>query len=163
MYLRQIGALQSAVDGVIASTGAQVMPAGKSRAAFIDGYGIIVDLEIAFDAPQGIFNTPKKPAEVRTLVARRRKDLQEKMTAFVKSHVATTDSIGGTDSLAIVIYVLNTNPADIPEFADANRDEREKAFPSASGISRVVLMKSLLGIEIRQLGQLLRDRGLIFE
>ena len=114
VFKKDMAPLQSAVDGVIASSGAQVMPAGKSRAAYIDGYGVIVTVEIAFEAPQGIFDTPKKPAEVRTLVARRRKDLQEKMTAFVKSRVATTDSIGATDSLAIVIYVLNTNPADIP-------------------------------------------------
>jgi hypothetical protein len=113
VFKKDMAPLQSAVDGVIASSGAQVMPAGKSRAAYIDGYGVIVTVEIAFEAPQGIFDTPKKPAEVRTLVARRRKDLQEKMTAFVKSRVATTDSIAATDSLAIVIYILNTNPADI--------------------------------------------------
>ena len=113
VFKKDMAPLQSAVDGVITATGAQVMPAGKSRAAYIEGYGIIVTVEIAFEAPQGIFDTPKKPAEVRTLVAKRRKDLQEKMTSFVKSRVATTDSIGATDSLAIIIYVLNTNPADI--------------------------------------------------
>jgi len=113
VFKKDMAPLQSAVDGVIIATGAQVMPAGKSRAAYIDGYGIIVTVEIAFEAPQGIFDTPKKPAEVRTLVAKRRKDLQEKMMSFVKSRVATTDSIGATDSLAIIVYVLNTNPADI--------------------------------------------------
>jgi hypothetical protein len=113
VFKKDMAPLQAAVDGVIIATGAQVMPAGKARAAYIDGYGIIVTVEIAFEAPQGIFDTPKKPAEVRTLVAKRRKDLQEKMTSFVKSRVATTDSIGATDSLAIIIYVLNTNPADI--------------------------------------------------
>ena len=114
VFKKEMGPLQSAIDGLVTSTGAQVTPSGRSRAAFIEGYGIIVSLEIAFEAPQGIFDTPKKPAEVRTLVARRRKDIQEKLTAFLKQRVATTDSIGATDSLAIVIHVLNTTPSDIP-------------------------------------------------
>ena len=112
VFKREMAPLQSTVDGLIISTGAQVMQ--RSHAAYIEGYGIIISLEIAFEAPQGIFGTPKKPAELRTLVTQRRKDVQEKLTAFVKQHVATTDSIGPTDSLAIVIHVLNTNPADIP-------------------------------------------------
>lgn len=129
VFKKDIAPLQSAVDGLIVATGAQVMPAGKSRAAYIDGYGIVVSVEIAFDTPQGIFDTPKKPAEVRTLVAKRRKDLQEKMTAFVRSRVATTDSIGATDSLAVVIHVLNTNPADISNLPLQIVMSAKKEFP----------------------------------
>ena len=114
VFKKEMGPLQSAVDSVLSSTGALVMPAGKSRAALIEGYGIVVSVEIALEPPQGIFDTPKKPAEVRTLVAQRRKDIQEKITAFVKSRVAAIDSLGPTDSLAIVIHIFNTNPADIP-------------------------------------------------
>ena len=114
VFKKEMAPLQSAIDAVISGTGAQVTPSGRSRAAYIEGYGVIVSLEVAFDAPQGIFDTPKKPAEVRTLVAKRRKDIKDKLSAFLTQHVATTDSIGPTDSMAIVIHVLNTTPADIP-------------------------------------------------
>jgi hypothetical protein len=112
VFKKDMSTLQATVDGLVTSTGSQVMQ--KSHAAFIEGYGVTVNLEVAFVAPQGIFDTPKKPAELRTLVAQRRKDVQEKLTAFVTQHVATTDSIGPSDSLAVVIHVMNTNPVDTP-------------------------------------------------
>jgi len=112
VFKKDMEPLESAVNGLIVSAGAQVLQ--RSRAAYLEGYGIVVSLEIAYIAPQGIFDTPKKPSEVRTLVTQRRRDVQEKVTAFIKQRVATTDSIGPTDSLAIVIHILNTNPADVP-------------------------------------------------
>ena len=112
VFKKEMAPLQSAVDTVVTSTGSQVLQ--RSRAAYVEGYGIVVTLEVAFETPQNIFSSPKSSAEVRSLVAQRRKDVQEKVTALVKQRVATTDSMGPMDSLAIVIHVLNTNPADIP-------------------------------------------------
>ena len=112
VFKKDMVPLQAAVDGVMTSAGVQLLQ--RSHAAYLEGYGIVVSLEIAFVAPQGIFDTPKKPAEIRTLVTQRRKDVQDKVIAFVKQRVATTDSIGASDSLAVVIHVLNTNPVDVP-------------------------------------------------
>ena len=112
VFKKDMEPLQSAVDAIVISTGAQVLQ--KSRAAYLDGYGIVITLEVAFEPPPGIFSTPKKPAEVRVLVAQRRKDMQEKLTAFIKQRVATTDSIGAPDSLAIVLHILNGTPTAVP-------------------------------------------------
>ena len=112
VFKKEMAPLQSAVDGLVKSAGAQVLE--PPRAAYIEGYGIIISLYMTFEVPQGIFGTPKKPAELRKLVEQRRKDVQEKLTTFVTRSVATTDSIGSTDSLAIVIHVLNTYPGDLP-------------------------------------------------
>src|ERR1044071_4497532 len=101
VFKKEMVPLQSALDAVVVSTGAQVMAGQNSRAAYIEGYGIVMSLEVAFEASPGIFGTPKKPAEVRALVAQRRKDLKDKLSAFVTQRVATTDSIGPSDSLAI--------------------------------------------------------------
>jgi hypothetical protein len=35
------------------------------------------------------------------------------MTAFVKQRVSTMDSIAPTESLTVVLHVLNTNPGDV--------------------------------------------------
>ena len=110
-FKKEMAPLQSAVDSVISSTGSQVLQ--RSRATYLEGYGVVVTLEIAFDTPSNPFGGFKAPDEARSIVAKRRKDVQEKMTAFAKQRVATTESIGSTESLAIVIYVLNTNPADV--------------------------------------------------
>jgi len=111
-FKKEVAPLQSAVDSLVASTGAEVMQ--RSRAAYLEGYGIVVSLEIVFEPPQGIFGTPKTPAQLRTVVAQRRKDLQDKLTAFIKERIVRTESIGSSDSLSIVVHVLNTNPADLP-------------------------------------------------
>jgi hypothetical protein len=69
---------------------------------------------IAFEPPQGIFSTPKPAKELQSVVAQRRKDLQDKLKTFVKRQVLVTDSIGANDSLAVILHVLNTNPVDLP-------------------------------------------------
>ena len=111
-FKKEMAPLQSAVDTIITSTGSQVLQ--RSRATYLEGYGIVVSLEIAFEAPQNPFSSPKTPAEVKAVVAQHRKDVEEKMTAFVKQRVATMDSLAPGDSLAIAMHVLNTNPADVP-------------------------------------------------
>jgi hypothetical protein len=110
-FKKEMAPLQSAVDTLAVSTGAQVMQ--RSQAAYLEGYGIVVQLEIAFEAPPGIFTTPKPVAEVRKLIAQRRKDLREKLEAFVKQRTTMTTSLGPTESLSIVVHVFNTNPAEI--------------------------------------------------
>ena len=52
VFKKDMVPLQSAVDSLVTSTGAQVTPSGRSHAAYIEGYGVIVTLEIAFEAPQ---------------------------------------------------------------------------------------------------------------
>jgi hypothetical protein len=111
-FKKEMAPLQSAVDALITSTGAQVIQ--RSHAIYLEGYGIVVSTEIVLERPQGIFDSPKPPAELRSLITQRRKDLQDKLTAFVKERIVRTESIGPTDSLTIVIHVLNSNPVELP-------------------------------------------------
>jgi hypothetical protein len=111
-FKKEMAPLQSGVDNLIISTGAQVMQ--RSHAIYLEGYGIVVSAEIVLERPQGIFDSPKPPAELRSLVAQRRKDLQEKLTVFLKERIVRTESIGATDSLTIVVHVLNSNPVELP-------------------------------------------------
>jgi hypothetical protein len=108
-FKREMEPLRTSVDATVASTGAQITR--TSSAAYIEGYGIVVMLELAFEAPQGIFTTPKPAAEVRKLVEQRRADLQEKLKVFVTQRVATADSLDASESLTIVVNVLNTTPS----------------------------------------------------
>jgi hypothetical protein len=105
--------LQEAVDSLVISTGAQVLY--RSRAAYLEGYGVVVSLEIVLEGPQNPFSGFKPPKELQALIAQRKKDVQDKMTALMKQRVSTLDSIGATESLTIVIHILNANPVDVPD------------------------------------------------
>jgi hypothetical protein len=112
-FKREMGPLQTSVDTTVASTGAQITR--TAQATYIEGYGVVVMLEVAFEAPPGIFTTPKPAAELRKLVEQRRADLQEKLKLFVTQRVGTADSLDGSESLSVVVNVLNTTPAAVPK------------------------------------------------
>jgi len=112
-FKREMEPLQTSVDAAIASTSAQIMR--KSQATYLEGYGVVVMIEVAFEGPQGIFNTPRPAAELRKLVEQRRADLQEKLKVFVAQRVATADSLESSESFTVVVNVLNTTPAAVPK------------------------------------------------
>ena len=112
VFKKEKASLQSAVDTEVTSTGAQVLQ--RSRAAYVEGYGVIVTLEVAFEGPQNPFSGYKRPEELRVLIEQRRKQVQEKVTALVKQRVGTMDWLGPNDSFTVIIHVLNANPADVP-------------------------------------------------
>src|SRR5262249_47056183 len=112
-FKKERAPLQNEVDTLVTSTGAQVLY--RSRAAYLEGYGVVVSLEVIFEGPQNPFGGFKPPKELQALIAQRRKDVQDKVMALMKQRVATMDSIGATESLTIVIHVLNANPVDVPD------------------------------------------------
>jgi len=111
-FRKEKAPLEQAVDALVISTGAQILQ--RSHAAYLEEYGIIVTLEAVLEQPQGIFGTPKPPAELRTLIEQRRNSLKEKLSTFVKQRVATTDAIEPTAYLTVVVHLLNANPAEVP-------------------------------------------------
>jgi hypothetical protein len=54
-------------------------------------------------------------AEVKVSVNKRRKEITEKLTEMLKDRVTKMASIGGTEALTVIIYLSNTNPADVPD------------------------------------------------
>ena len=112
IFKKDMAPLQAAVDSVVTPIVGRVWQPAK--ATYLDGYGIVVTLEVQFEAQRTPFSTPASPAELRTIIAARRKDLSEKMTALVKQRVATTNAIAANESLAVVVHIVNFNPADLP-------------------------------------------------
>ncbi len=45
----------------------------------------------------------------------RRKDIEDKISDLLKLRIIKTDSIGASDSMAVIVYLLNTTPADVPD------------------------------------------------
>ncbi len=110
-----VTALQNAVNE---SVGASLPGWGVlqgAKAAYLDGYGIVVNMEVALDAPATPFSGQKSPEEVRTTAAQRRKEVEDKLTNILKEKTASLQSIAPNESVAIIVNILNTNPAYVPD------------------------------------------------
>jgi hypothetical protein len=107
--------VQNAVNDAVGSTlpGWGVLQGAKG--AYLDGYGVVVTIEVALDSPLTPFSGQKTPEEVRATAKQRRKEVEEKLTNILKEKTASLQSIAPAESVAIIVNILNTNPAYIPE------------------------------------------------
>lgn len=87
----------------------------NAKGAYLEGYGIVVNVEVAFDPPMNPFSPQRSPEEVRKIATQKRSEVQEKLTSILKQKVPLMTSIAPADSVAIILYVLNTNPAYLPD------------------------------------------------
>jgi hypothetical protein len=86
-----------------------------ARGAYLEGYGIVLNIEIAFDPPVNPFSPQKSPEEVRTTATQKRGEVQEKLKNVIKQKVPLLASLAPGDSVAVILNVLNTNPAYLPD------------------------------------------------
>ena len=85
------------------------------KASYLDGYGAVITLEASLAPTRNPFSSPETPDQVRKTVNQRRKDITQKLEAVLKQRVGTMQSILPNDSVTIVLYLLNSNPADVPD------------------------------------------------
>jgi len=86
-----------------------------ARGTFLEGYGIVVTMEVALEPPRNPFTAMKTSDDVRTTVTQKRKATVEKLTNLLKEKVPALESIGPTESASIIVYLLNANPGDLPD------------------------------------------------
>jgi hypothetical protein len=112
---KSVASMQNAVNDIIGVTvpGWGVLQAAKG--AYLDGYGVVVNVEVAFETPLNPFNGQKSPDEVRSAAAQKRKEILEKLTNLLKQKVPSLEDVGAAESVTIVLNVLNTNPAYTPD------------------------------------------------
>ena len=87
----------------------------NAKGAYLEGYGIVVNVEVAFDPPMNPFTALRSPEEIRKFATQKRGEVQEKLTSILKQKVPVLASIAPTDSVSIILNVLNTNPAYVPD------------------------------------------------
>lgn len=100
-------AVQSAVPGFALSQ--------RTNSVYLEGTGAVFTLEASLEPTRNPFSSQKTPAEIRTIVTERRKAVKQKLLDFVKQKAATLESVPATESITIVLNLLNTNPADVPD------------------------------------------------
>ena len=107
--------IQDAVNEIVGTPipGGGVLQVAKG--AYLDGYGIVVSLEVAFGPFVNPFSPQKTPEEIRTTATQRLKEVQDKLTSILKQKVMLLESIAPSESVSVILNILNTNPAYLPE------------------------------------------------
>ena len=85
------------------------------KASYLEGYGAVITLEVSLGPTRSPFSSPETPEQVRKMVDQRRKEITQKLETVLKQRVGTMQSILPNDSVTIVLYLLNSNPADVPD------------------------------------------------
>jgi hypothetical protein len=115
LFKKESRSLGTAIDDIMNATvpGRGLLDAAK--ATYLEGYGAVFVVEASLEPTRSPFSSPKTPAEVRSIVTDRRKAIESKLESLLKQRVGTLQSIGATESVTVVLYLLNANPADVPD------------------------------------------------
>ncbi len=112
---KDIESLQNGVNDVVGTTIPGFGLLQGAKGTYLDGYGVVVTVEVALEPPRNPFTGIRSPAEVRTAVNKHRKDIVEKLTALLKQRAPALESVGAAEAATVIVYILNTNPADVPD------------------------------------------------
>ncbi len=113
-FRQESASITAALDDAVSS----IVPGPllqRSKATHLDGYGLVVTVEVALEPPRNPFSGAKQPEEIRRSSADRREALKDKAVELLQNRVAGLASVGPDERVAIVIHMLNTNPADLPD------------------------------------------------
>ncbi|HEY2379843.1 MAG TPA: hypothetical protein VGK48_01555 [Terriglobia bacterium] len=113
-FKKEARGLREAIGDAVSS----VVP-GRSyvdlpKATYLDGYGAVITLEAALGPTRSPFSSPATPEQVRKTFNERRTQITQKIEALLKKSGAM-QSIGPNESVTVVLYLLNSNPADVPD------------------------------------------------
>lgn len=116
-FKKESAGLQSAIDDAVSTIIAGRSYLESAKATYLEGYGAVITLEASLEPTRSPFTNanPKSPAEVRATVNERRKLVTEKLEAVLKKRAGALQSIGANESVTVVLYLLNSNPADVPD------------------------------------------------
>jgi hypothetical protein len=88
-----------------------------AKGAYLEGYGVVVTIEVALERPRNPFTAPVPDAQLRLVSTERHESLKEKTVELLSEHVAGLEALLPGEKVSVVINVMNTNPAvvrDLP-------------------------------------------------
>ena len=107
-----------ALRGAVADAARAAIPGNYldlPKATYLEGYGVVVTLEASLLPTRTPFSSVETPEQVRKTVSERRKEITQKLEEVLKKRVGAMESIAPNDSVTIVLYLLNSNPVDVPD------------------------------------------------
>jgi hypothetical protein len=112
---KDVQALQNAANDTVSSIVSGLGVLQAARGTFLEGYGVVVTMEVALEPPRNPFTAMKTSDDVRTTVSQKRKATVERLTALLKERTPTFESLAPNESATIIVYLLNANPGDLPD------------------------------------------------
>ena len=110
---KEIGPLQESVKGTLAGSVARIMQ--DPKATYLEGYGVVITVEVALETPANPFSRVKSDQELRSSVTQRRKEIKSKLSDLLTQRIVKLDSLGPAHSVAVVVYLLNGTPVETPD------------------------------------------------
>jgi hypothetical protein len=114
-FKKESPGLQSAIDDAVSSIVSGRSFLQSAKATYLEGYGAVFTIEASLEPTRTPFTSPKTPQEVRNIVNDRRKAITQKLEVILKNGAGAMQSIGPNESVTVVLYLLNSNPADVPD------------------------------------------------
>jgi len=112
---KDVQTLQNATNDTVTGVVSGLGVFQAARGTFLEGYGVVITMEVALEPPRNPFVVVKTSADVRNTVSQKRKATVEKLTSLLKEKVPTLESIGPNESATVIVYLLNANPGDLPD------------------------------------------------
>jgi hypothetical protein len=113
LFKKEIRPLQDAVATAVTPSVARIMQ--DPKATYLEGFGIVITMEVILEAPGNPFTRVKTDQELRASVAQRRKDIKDKVSELLKQRVVKMESIRSNQSIAVVVHLLNGTPVETPD------------------------------------------------
>ena len=112
---KEIQSLQNAANEAVSAVvpGFGVLQGAKGT--YLDDYGFILTMEVALESPRNPFDILTSPDNVRATVSQRLKATKEKLANLLKERSGNLESLAPAESATIIVYLLNTNPGDLPD------------------------------------------------
>src|SRR5262245_19558489 len=114
-FKREAPPIEDSINGVVSAILPDFGLMQKTRSTYLEGYGGVFILEVALERASNPFFSPGTPAEVKRTMARRQKELKERVSDLLKQKLGDLKSVKDSGSIAVVVYLLNTNPAYVPD------------------------------------------------
>jgi hypothetical protein len=115
VFKKEASSLQEATEQAVEAATPGMAVLQHAKATYLEGYGIVVTVQAALVPNRNPFAATVSSADVRKVVAERRTQLRQRVQELVKQQAASLQSLGSEESLAIVVYLLNSNAADVPD------------------------------------------------
>jgi general secretion pathway protein E len=126
LFKKEARPLQETIDEAINSAAPGTIVIQRAKATYLEGYGIVVTAEVALAPPRNPFDSSMTTSYVRAIVDQRRTQLLQRLEALLKKQTSALSSIRSDQSLAIVLYLVNSNPADVPNALALQKERRDK-------------------------------------
>jgi hypothetical protein len=112
---KEIQSLQSAANEAVSAVVPSFGVLQGAKGTYLDEYGFILTMEVALETPRNPFDMLKSANDTRAAVNQRHKAIKERLTSLLKERSAGLESLAPTESATIIVYLLNTNPGDLPD------------------------------------------------